>query len=115
MVKSGNMTGCVLLVLCNMAASAEGRAAMLDGGAVKCLVNILSYSGLGFKGLAKEAGAKETLEKVEKTGSECAKKKASRILEVLRGNGEEKKEEEEIDWEKLLESEDDLNQTVKLG
>ncbi|KAL2533759.1 hypothetical protein Adt_07110 [Abeliophyllum distichum] len=42
-----------------------------------------------------------------KIGSERAKKKASRILEVLRGKEEEEKEE--IDWEKLLESEDDLS------
>ncbi|KAL2500014.1 U-box domain-containing protein 40 [Abeliophyllum distichum] len=128
MVKSRHMTGRVLLVLCNLAASAEGRAAMLDGGAVECFVNMLSqdefdsaatresclaalyglsYGGLRFKGLAKEAGAEETLEKVEKTGSERAKKKASRMLEVLRK--EEEEEEEEIDWEKLLESEDDLS------
>ncbi|KAL2523378.1 U-box domain-containing protein 40 [Forsythia ovata] len=135
MVKSGHMTGRVLLVLCNLAASAEGRAAMLDGGAVECFVNMLSqdefesvatresclaalyglsYGGLRFKGLAKEAGGEETLEKVEKTGSERAKKKASRMLEVLRGKEEE--EEEEIDWEKLLESEDDLSRTrCRLG
>ncbi|KAL2469568.1 U-box domain-containing protein 40 [Abeliophyllum distichum] len=83
-------------LLCNLAANAEGRAATLDGGAVECLVNMLSYGGLRFMGLANEAGAEKTLEKVEKTRSEHAKKKASRILEVLRGKEEE--EEEEIDW-----------------
>ncbi|KAL2518290.1 U-box domain-containing protein 40 [Abeliophyllum distichum] len=107
------MTGRVLLVLCNMAARANGRAAMLDGGVVECLVNMLSYGGLWFKGLAKEVGAEETLGNVEKIESERAKKKASRILEVLRGKKEE--EEGEIDWEKLLESKDDLSRTVKLG
>ncbi|KAL2462025.1 U-box domain-containing protein 40 [Abeliophyllum distichum] len=111
MVKSEHMTGRVLLVLCNLAASAERRAAMLDGGAVECFMNMLSYGRLRFKGLAKEAGAEETLENVEKIRSEHAKKKASRILEVLRGNEEE--EDDEIDWEKLLESEDDLSRTVK--
>ncbi|KAL2514659.1 U-box domain-containing protein 40 [Forsythia ovata] len=100
MVKSGHMMGRVLLVLCNLAASAEGRATMLDGGAVECLVNMLSYGRLQFKGLAKEAGAEEILEKVEKTESERTKKKANRILEVLRGKEEE--EDEEIDWVNLL-------------
>ncbi|KAL2475103.1 Ubiquitin carboxyl-terminal hydrolase-related protein [Abeliophyllum distichum] len=72
---------------------------MLDDGAVECLVNMLSYDELRFKGLAKEAGVEETLEKVEKTGSELVKKKETRILEVLRGNVEE--EDEEIGFQKL--------------
>lgn len=130
MVKSGQMIGRVLLILRNLAASVEGRAAMLDGGGVECFVNMLnreefdsastrdsclaalnglSYGGPRFKGLAKEAGAEETLEKVANTGSERIKQKASRILEVLRRKEEE--EEDEIDWEKLLESEDDLSRT----
>ncbi|KAL2509603.1 U-box domain-containing protein 40 [Forsythia ovata] len=107
------MTNHVLLVLCNQDISAEWRAAMLDGGTVEYLVNMLSYGGLWFKGLANEARVEETLENVEKTGSERAKKKASRILEVLIGNEEE--DEEAIDWEKLLELEDDLSRIVKLG
>ncbi|KAL2509632.1 U-box domain-containing protein 40 [Forsythia ovata] len=113
MVKSGHMMGHVLLVLCNQAVSAEWRAAMLDGGTVECLVNMLSYGRLWFKRLANEAGVEETLENVEKTRSERAKNKASRILEVLIWKEEE--EEEAIDWEKLLESEDDLSRIVKLG
>ncbi|KAK4488482.1 hypothetical protein RD792_004246 [Penstemon davidsonii] len=129
MVKTGHMTGRVILILCNLAASVEGRAAMLDGGAVDCLVGLLSrnefdsdatqesclvafyglsYGGLRFKGLAKEAGAEEVLRKVEETGSERGKEKARRILEVLR---EKDEEEEEIDWEELLNSEDDLSRT----
>ncbi|KAL2501400.1 RING-type E3 ubiquitin transferase [Forsythia ovata] len=52
-------TGRVLLVLCNLAASAEGRVEMMDGGAVECLVNMLSYGGLWFKRLAKEVGQKK--------------------------------------------------------
>ncbi|KAL0424305.1 UNVERIFIED_CONTAM: U-box domain-containing protein 38 [Sesamum radiatum] len=125
MVKSSHMPGRALLVLCNLAASVEGRAAMLDGGAVECLVGFLSrgnfdseatlesclaaiyglsYGGLRFKGLAKEAGAEEVLMRGEETGSHRAKEKVKRILEVLRHNDEE---EEEIDWEELLNSEDD--------
>lgn len=129
MVKSGHMTGRILLVLCNLAASPEGRAAMLDGGAVECFISMLkreeldadstrescvtalyglSHGGLRFKGLAKEAGAEEMLMKVEATGSERAMNKARRILEVLRQKDEE---DEEVDWEELLNSEDDSSQT----
>ncbi|XP_019183321.1 PREDICTED: U-box domain-containing protein 40-like [Ipomoea nil] len=125
MVKSGHMTPRILLVLCNLAASPEGRAAMLDGGAVECFVSMLkredfdssstrescvtalyglSHGGLRFKGLAKEAGAEEMLMKVEANGSERSRDKARRILEVLRQKDEE---DEEVDWEELLNSEDD--------
>ncbi|KAK4367505.1 hypothetical protein RND71_011297 [Anisodus tanguticus] len=41
MVKTGHMMGRILLILCNLAASSEGRAAMLDGGGVECFVCML--------------------------------------------------------------------------
>ncbi|MCD9558415.1 hypothetical protein HAX54_015778 [Datura stramonium] len=129
MVKTGHMTGRILLILCNLAASSEGRAAMLDGGAVEwfvcmlrrgefdsestrenCLAALygLSHGGLRFKGLAKEAAAEDLLIQVEEMGSERVKDKARKILEVLRQKDEE---EEEVDWEKLLNSDDDISQT----
>ncbi|KAK9271807.1 hypothetical protein L1049_002172 [Liquidambar formosana] len=122
MVKSGHLTGRVLLILCNLAACPEGRAVMLDAGVVECLVGMLrgndldsevtrescvvalyglSHGGLRFKGLAKDAGAVEVLKKVEITGSERAREKAKRVLEILRGRD---KEEEGVDWEELLDS-----------
>ncbi|KAK6798730.1 hypothetical protein RDI58_006433 [Solanum bulbocastanum] len=128
MVKMGHMMGRILLILCNLAASSEGRAAMLDGGAVECFVCMLrkgefdsgstrenclaalyglSHGGLRFKGLAKEAAAEELLIQVEEMGSERAKDKVRKILEVLRQKDEE---EEEVDWEKLLNSDDDISQ-----
>ncbi|CAH9084554.1 unnamed protein product [Cuscuta europaea] len=132
MVKSGHMTSRILLVLCNLANSPEGRAAMLDGGAVDCFVNMLkegdsesdsirercvsafyglSHGGLRFKGLAKDAGAEEVLVKLEETGSERVGLKAKRILEVLRKK-EDEEVEEEVDWEKLLNCDDkDISQT----
>lgn len=124
MVKSGHMTGRVMLVLCNLAGSVEGRAAMLDGGAVECLLGLLSrgefdsestrecclgalyglsQGGLRFKGLAKEAGAEELLIKEEETGTERCKEKAKKILEVMRQKYEE---EETVDWEALLNSDE---------
>ncbi|KAM1323698.1 hypothetical protein PS2_044554 [Malus domestica] len=122
MVKSGHMTGRVLLILCNLSLCADGRAALLDSGGVECLVSVLrgnefdskatqescvatlyglSYGGLRFKGLAKTAGVVEVLREVEKKGSERAREKARRMLEMMRGK---EKEEEEVDWEELLDS-----------
>ncbi|KAK6153051.1 hypothetical protein DH2020_012690 [Rehmannia glutinosa] len=130
MLKSGQIPGRTMLILCNLAASIEGRAAMLDGGAVECLVSFmnrgefdsvatresclaaiygLSYGGLRFKGLAKEAGAEEILKKVVETVSDRAKEKVKRILEIMTENNEE---DEEIDWAGLLNSEDDLSQIL---
>nr|XP_043615899.1 U-box domain-containing protein 40 [Erigeron canadensis] len=124
MVKTGHMTGRVMLVLCNLAGSVEGRAAMLDGGAVECLLGLLSrgefdsestrecclgalyglsQGGLRFKGLAKEAGAENLLVKEEETGTERCKEKAKKILEVMRQKYEE---EETVDWEALLNSDE---------
>ncbi|XWS40795.1 hypothetical protein CRYUN_Cryun17cG0026200 [Craigia yunnanensis] len=122
MVKSGHMTGRVMLILCNLASGSDGRAAVLDSGGVECLVSLLrgseldestregfvailyglSHGGLRFKGLAKAAGAVEELVKVERTGSEPARYKARRILEMLKGRSEE--EQEDMDWEVLLDS-----------
>lgn len=125
LVRSGHMTGRVMLILCTFANSVEGRAAMLDGGAVECLVSYLSqgssgsastrescmaaihglsYGGLRFKGLAKEAGAEEILMKAEESLSQRAKEKVKKILEVM---NEEEEEDEEVDWEELLNSEKD--------
>ncbi|CAK9162664.1 unnamed protein product, partial [Ilex paraguariensis] len=121
MVRSGHMTGRVMLILCNLSASVEGRATVLDCGGVECFVGMLSrgefdsestrescvtalyglsQGGLRFKGLAREAGAEEVLKKVEEIGSERVKEKVRRIMGVMR----EKDEEEEVDWEELLNS-----------
>lgn len=123
MVKSGHMTGRVLLTLCNLSSCGDGRAAMLDSGGVESLVGVLrrnefdsrstqescvatlyglSHGGLRFKGLAKAAGAVEVLREVEKSGSERGREKARRMLEMMRGR--DKEEEEEVDWEELLDS-----------
>ncbi|KAK2971214.1 hypothetical protein RJ640_029892 [Escallonia rubra] len=134
MVRSGRMTGRVMLVLCNLAASLEGRPAMLDGGAVGCFVEMLSrnefdavatrescvaalyglsHGGLRFKGLAKEAGAEAVLTKAEEVVSKRAREKVRRILEVVRGRDDE--EGEEIDWEELLNSGEVSRSRFQLG
>ncbi|XWS60675.1 hypothetical protein CRYUN_Cryun07bG0056400 [Craigia yunnanensis] len=121
MVKSRDSAGRVLLILCNLAASTEAKSAMLDANAVAILVGMLRESELGseatrencvaalsalshgslrFKALAKEARAVEVLREVEERGSERAKEKAERILQMMRG----REEDEEIDWEAALES-----------
>ncbi|KAG4189198.1 hypothetical protein ERO13_A08G212200v2 [Gossypium hirsutum] len=76
MVKSGDSASLVLLVLCNLAACPEGKSAMLDANAVAILV--------------------------EERGSERAKDKAKRILQMMRDRKED--EDDEIDWEAALES-----------
>lgn len=122
MVKSGHMMDQVLLMLGNLGFGSDGRAAMLDAGVVECLVGLLcgnelesestkescvavlhalSHGGLRFKAVAKEVGVVEMLQKMEKMKSEKANEKVRRILEVMR---EKEVEEEEVDWEELLDS-----------
>ncbi|KAL8217565.1 hypothetical protein R6Q57_020938 [Mikania cordata] len=114
------LAGRVLLVLCNLAASNEGKSALLDSQAVECLFQklrngdsnestrencvaclySLSIGSMRFKGLAKAARATEVLRVVEKTGSERAREKAKRMLMMLR---ERDYAEEGMNWEALLE------------
>ncbi|GAB4836605.1 hypothetical protein Ancab_001517 [Ancistrocladus abbreviatus] len=126
MVKSGRMTGRALLILCNLGGCSEGRAAMLDVGAVDCFAEmlrkgefesessrescvaalcVLSEGGLRFKGLARAARVEEVLRRVveEEKWSERMREKARRVLELLIAKEEDDKEEE-VDWEKVLQS-----------
>ncbi|KAJ4974188.1 hypothetical protein NE237_007362 [Protea cynaroides] len=126
MVKGGDLASRVLLILCNLAACAEGRTTLLDANAVECFVGMLrkkeldsettrencvgalyalSQGSLRFKVLAKEAGAAEVLREVEERGSERAREKAKRILQMMRGTGRYHEDEgEEVDWESMLDS-----------
>ncbi|XP_057761877.1 U-box domain-containing protein 38-like [Arachis stenosperma] len=110
MVKSGTLASRVLLILCNLAVCMEGRTAMLDADAVECFVGLLreneldsestrencvaalyalSHRSLRFKGLAREARAMEVLKEVaEVTGTERAREKAKRILQMMRAAGD---------------------------
>ncbi|KAF8378332.1 hypothetical protein HHK36_029671 [Tetracentron sinense] len=124
LAKTGDLASRALLILCNLAACAEGRVALLDANGVECFVGMLrgnesdsestrencvialyalSHGSLRFKGLAKEAGAVEVLREVEKRGSDRVREKAKRMLQIMRGR-DEKEEYEEIDWEAVLES-----------
>lgn len=109
MVRTGNLASRVLLILCNLAMCVEGRTAMLDANAVECLVSLLrgneldseatrencvaalyalSHGSLRFKGLAKEARAVEVLREIEETGTERAKEKARRVLQMMKALGD---------------------------
>ncbi|XP_010255026.1 PREDICTED: U-box domain-containing protein 38-like [Nelumbo nucifera] len=122
LASTGDLASRALLILCNLAVCMEGRTAMLDANAVECFVGMLrrheleseatrencvaalyalSQGSLRFKGLAKEAGAMEVLREVEDRGSERAREKAKRMLQMMRGRDEE--EDEEVDWEDVLE------------
>ncbi|KAI3765782.1 hypothetical protein L2E82_15826 [Cichorium intybus] len=121
MLETG-LAGRVLLVLCNLAASTEGKSAMLDSNAVECLfrklrtenVNAsestrencvaclysLSHGSMRFKGLARAARGAEVLRVVEENGSERAREKAKRMLMMLRERDEGG---ESVDWDAFLE------------
>lgn len=124
MVKAGNLLSRVLLILCNLAACVEGRSAMLDGNAVTVLVGLLrgneakskldkencvaalyalSHGNFRFIGLMKEARGEDVLREIEKRGSERARDKAKRLLEMVRER-DDIGEGENVDWEALLES-----------
>lgn len=114
MVKSSNLASRVLLILCNLAVCIEGRSTMLDSNAVGILVGLLrenqvdseatrencvaalyalSHGNLRFKGLARDAKAVEVLREVEERGTDRAREKAKRLLELMKG-GEAGKEED---------------------
>lgn len=124
MVKSAESASRVLLILCNLASCDEGRSAMLDANAVAILVGklrecesdseatrescvaalfALSHRSLRFKGLAKEARAMEVLKEVEEKGSERAREKAKRILQMMKGR-EEGDDEDVGHWTSVLDS-----------
>lgn len=122
LLKDADVAARVVLVVCNLAACDDGRAALLDANAVDCLVGLLrnraelssestrencvtalhslSDRSLRFKGLARDAGAAEVLLDVVKADSERAKEKARRILEGLRGP--EEAEDGEVDWDAVM-------------
>ncbi|XP_031481926.1 U-box domain-containing protein 38-like [Nymphaea colorata] len=101
-----------VLILCNLAAGTEGRAAMLDANAVAALVALIAESWQGtederhlaairehsvaalcllardtwrFKGLAREAGALEVLTVVAERGSDRARERAGKLLLLMKG------------------------------
>ncbi|KAF3437096.1 hypothetical protein FNV43_RR19849 [Rhamnella rubrinervis] len=123
LAKTGSSASRILLILCNLAVCPEGRSAMLDANAVECLVGILranefdsestrencvaalfalSHGNMRFRGLAREAKAVEVLREVEERGSERAREKARRMLQMMRGREDD--EDEDDDWEGRLES-----------
>ncbi|KAL6559428.1 hypothetical protein OROGR_004545 [Orobanche gracilis] len=120
MLKDAEVAARVVLVVCNLAASNEGRTTLLDSNAVACLVGVLrdtaemasestrencvaalhslSHGSLRFKVLARDAGLVEVLREVAEAGRERAREKARRILEMLRGP----EEVDEVDWEAVM-------------
>lgn len=121
MVKSGDLVGRALLILCNLAAFGDGRSVMLDANAVGCLVELLrgkeldsesteencvavlyllSRGSMRFKGLAREARAIEVLREVQEKGTERAREKAKKMLQMMRG----REEDEAMDGDGVLES-----------
>lgn len=123
LAKTGSSASRILLILCNLAVCPEGRSSMLDANAVECFVGMLrgseldseatrencvaalfalSHGNMRFRGLAREAKAVEVLREVEERGSERARDKATRLLQMMRGREDD--EDEDRDWEGKLES-----------
>ncbi|XP_068637673.1 U-box domain-containing protein 38-like [Aristolochia californica] len=116
MVQTGEQATRALIILGSLAASAEGRAALLDAHAVDKLVGmlreseggsrrsegvrencvavlyVLSQSGMRFKGSAMAARAEEALREVAERGNERARIKVKRMLMMLKERSEESEE-----------------------
>ncbi|CAG7896238.1 unnamed protein product [Brassica rapa] len=133
LVRSGESASRALLVICNLACCSEGRSAMLDANAVGILVGklreeeerrgeesrssaaarencvaalfALSHESLRFKGLAKEARVVEVLKEVEERGTERAREKAKKILQLMRERVPEEEEDDgegTVDWDRVI-------------
>ncbi|KFK28201.1 hypothetical protein AALP_AA8G485500 [Arabis alpina] len=127
LVRTGESSSRALLVICNLASCSEGRSAMLDANAVAILVGklreevsstsssekencvaalcALSHESMRFKGLAKEARVVEVLKDVEERGTERAREKARKILQLMRERVPEEDEEDgegTVDWDRVV-------------
>ncbi|KAJ4869827.1 U-box domain-containing protein 38 [Raphanus sativus] len=132
LVRSGESASRALLVICNLACCSEGRSAMLDANAVAILVGklreeerrreesrssaaarencvaalfALSHESLRFKGLAKEARVVEVLKEVEERGTERAREKARKILQLMRERVPEEDDDDgegTVDWDRVI-------------
>ncbi|KAF8089337.1 hypothetical protein N665_0509s0006 [Sinapis alba] len=131
LVRSGESASRALLVICNLACCSEGRSAMLDANAVGILVGklreerrteesrslaavrencvaalfALSHESLRFKGLAKEARVVEVLKEVEERGTERAREKAKKILQLMRERVPQEEEDDgegTVDWDRVI-------------
>ncbi|KAK4800801.1 hypothetical protein SAY86_021288 [Trapa natans] len=125
MVRSGNLASRVLLILCNLAACAEGRTMMLDSHGIEILIELLregegkglestiencisalftlSQGNFRFRSLLKEANGVEVLKDVRKQGSQRAKDKAKRMLEMM-SEREDRLRGRSLEWDLFLES-----------
>lgn len=146
MVRSGESASRALLVICNLACCSEGRSAMLDANAVAILVGklqeerteesietrssssarencvaalyALSHESLRFKGLAKEARVVEVLKEVEETGTERAREKAKKILQLMRERVPEEDDEDgqgSVDWDRVIDSNGSIRSRFRVG
>lgn len=126
LLKASDIAGKVMLVVCNLAVCQEGKSALLDANAVDVLLGILrnwnkldestrensvaalyslSQGSLRFKSMAKEAKAGEVLQVVVERGSGRAREKAKKMLIAMQRRVKEEydDEEEEVNWEGILE------------
>jgi Armadillo/beta-catenin-like repeat len=91
-----------MMLVCNLAVCVDGRAALLDNGAVSAVVDLIkqgfeeeysiaalygmSKMGLRFRGLAKEAGVEDVLAGVEDSGEGVRRDMVRKVVQTVQGD-----------------------------
>ncbi|XP_010462160.1 PREDICTED: U-box domain-containing protein 38-like [Camelina sativa] len=78
----------------------------------------LSHESLRFKGLAKEARAVDVLKVVEERGTERAREKAKKILQLMRERVPEDEEDDgegSVDWNRVIDSNGSIRSRFRVG
>ncbi|KAK8953212.1 U-box domain-containing protein 39 [Platanthera guangdongensis] len=113
-------------LMVGMVESKEGKAAMLDGGAVEAAVAMLrneeqeedeemmlrvlygmSFGGLRFRGIARRAGAEEALEIAAGRSEGEKREMATMTLRAIRGDAEMEADVARILWAEAVETEEE--------
>lgn len=123
-----------MMLVCNLAGCAEGRAALLDSGAVLTVVELIKqgfedeYSiaalygmsklGLRFRGLAKAAGVEEVLAGVVDAGEGVRRDMVRKVVQTVQGAGTSKRlvSTDPYEWnDDILEMDDDSIVSLGVG
>lgn len=123
-----------LMLVCNLSGCTEGRAALLDGGAVSVVIELIkqgfeeehsiaalygmSKMGLRFRGLAKEAGVEEVLAGVLETGEGVRLDMVRKVVQSLQADDVSKRmaDGDWFDWNiDILDLEDDSVVSMGVG
>lgn len=123
-----------MMLVCNLAGCIEGRAALLDGGAVSAVVELIkqgfeeeysiaalygmSKMGLRFRGLAKAAGVQEVLAGVMEAGEGLRRDMVRKVVQTIQGDdtGKGLVSGDLYDWnDEILEIDDESAVSMGVG